>query len=94
MCLVRFGILENCWSKKVIYHQTIPASVLSRNRFKLLLSMIHFSNNTTAQDDDRLAKILPLINILENNFKNLFCPKKDVIDETLIPWRGRLIFRQ
>ena len=57
--------------------------------------MIHFSHNATAQDGDRLAKILPLIDILESNFKNMFCPEKDiVIDETLIPWRGRLIFRQ
>ena len=86
MGLVRLGSLENYWSKKIIYQQAIPTSVLSRNRFQLLLSMIHFSNNATAQDGDRLAKILPLIDILESNFKNIFCPEKDiVIDETLIP---------
>ena len=95
MGLVRLGSLENYWSKKRIYQQAIPTSVLSRNRFQLLLSMIHFSHNATAQDGDRLAKILPLIDILESNFKNMFCPEKDiVIDETLIPWRERLIFRQ
>ena len=95
MGLVRLGFLENYWSKKRIYQQAIPISVLSRNRFQLLLSMIHFSNNATAQDGDCLAKIQPVIDILESNFKNMFCPEKDiVIDETLIPWRGRLIFRQ
>ena len=57
--------------------------------------MIHFSDNATAQDGNRLAKILPLIDILESNFKKTFCPEKDiVIDKTLILWRGRLIFRQ
>ena len=95
MGLVKLRSLENCWSKKRIYQQAIPTSVLSRNRFQLLLSMIHFSDNATTQDGDRLAKIQPLIDILESNFKNMFCPEKDiVIDETLIPWRGRLIFRQ
>ena len=95
MGLVKLGSLENYWSKKRIYHQAILNSVLSRNRFQLLLSMIHFSDNATAQDGDRLAKIQPLIDILESNFKNMFCPEKDiVIDGTLIPWRARLIFRQ
>ena len=57
--------------------------------------MIHFSDNATTQDGDRLAKIQPFIDILKSNFKNMFCPEKDiVIDETLIPWGGRLIFRQ
>ena len=46
--------------------------------------MIHFSDNAITQDGDRLAKIQPLIDILESNFKNMFCPEKDiVIDETL-----------
>ena len=56
MGLVKLGSLENYWSKKRIYQQAIPTSVLSRNRFQLLLSMIHFSDNATAQDGDRLAK--------------------------------------
>ena len=64
MGLVRLGCLENYWSKKRIYLQAIPTSVLSRNRFQLLLSMIHFSDNATTQDSDRLAKIQPLIDIL------------------------------
>ena len=66
-----------------------------RNRFQLLISMIHFSGNATAQDGDRLAKIQPLVDILESNIKNMFRPEKNiVIYETFIPWRGRLFFRQ
>ena len=95
MGLVILGSLENYWSKKRIYQQAIPTSVLSRSRFQLLLSMIHFSDNATTQDGDRLAEIQPFINILESNLKNMFYPKKDVvIDKTLSPWRRRLIFRQ
>nr|XP_034194812.1 piggyBac transposable element-derived protein 4-like [Osmia lignaria] len=44
---------------------------------------------------DRLRKIQSLIDILERKFKELFYPGEDiVIDETLVPWRRRLIFKQ
>ena len=57
--------------------------------------MIHFSGKSTAQDGDRLAKIQLLIDILNSSFKKMVCPEKDtVINKTLIPWKGRLFFRQ
>ena len=53
--------------------------------------MLHFSDNETSESGDRLAKIQPLIDMLQKNFQSLFCPEEDaVIDETLVPWRGRL----
>ena len=68
---------------------------MSRNRFQLLLSVLHFSNNETAESGNRPAKIQPLIDMSQINFQNLFCPEEDmVIDETLVPWKGRLTFRQ
>ena len=68
---------------------------MSCNRFQLVLSVLHFSNNETAESDNRLAKIQPLIDMLQINFQNLFRPEEDiVIDETLVPWKGRLTFRQ
>ena len=57
--------------------------------------MLHFSDNETSESSDRLAKIQPLIDMLQKNFQSLFHPEEDVvIDETLVPWRGRLTFRQ
>ena len=57
--------------------------------------MLHFSDNETSESGDRSAKIQPLIDMLQKNFQSLFCPEEDaVIDETLVPWRGRLTFRQ
>ena len=95
MGLVKFSSLKDYWAKDGIYKQTIPQSVMVRNRFQLLLSLLHFNDNDTIRTGDRLAKIQPLLNVLGQNFKELFCPGEDiVIDETLIPWRGRLIFRQ
>ena len=68
---------------------------MSRNRFQLLLSVLPFSNNETAESGNYLAKIQTLIDMLQINFQNLCCIEEDiVIDETLLPWKGRLTFRQ
>ena len=95
MGLVRLNSLEKYWSTNPLFQQTVPCATMSRNRFQLLLSMLHFSDNETSESGDRLAKIQPLIDMLQKNFQSLFRPEEDVvIDETLVPWRGRLTFRQ
>ena len=67
---------------------------MSRNRFQLLLSVLHFSNNETAESGNHFAKIQPLIDMLQINFQNLCCPEEDiVIDETLLPLERTLDFQ-
>ena len=45
--------------------------------------------------NDRLGKIRPLFDKLERKYKRIFTPGEHiVIDETLISWRERLIFKQ
>ena len=95
MGFVRLNSIEKYWSKNTLFRQDVPRATMSRNRFQLLLSVLHFSNNETAESGNRLAKIQPLIDMLRKNFQNLFCPEEDVvIDETLVPWKARLTFRQ
>lgn len=68
---------------------------MSRNRFELLLCVLHFSNNEDAVDGDRLAKLGPLLKLLTDKFKEVYIPEREVcIDETLVPFRGRLLFKQ
>jgi len=68
---------------------------MSRNRFELLLSNFHFANNVSIARNDRIGKVRPLFDKLEGKYQKIFTPGEHiVIDETLIPWRGRLIFRQ
>lgn len=95
MGLNRRSSIQSYWSTKPIYQNNIPANTMSRNRFELLLRMIHFSDNETVQPTNRLCKITPLIDILHTKFQEIFYPDENfVIDETLVPWRGRLVFRQ
>lgn len=95
MGLVRLNNLPDYWASKGIYKLDIPRSIMSRNRFQLLLSMLHFNNNETIQKGERTGKIQPLVNLLQRKCQELFYPGEEiVVDETLVPWRGRLIFRQ
>ena len=67
---------------------------MSRNRFQLLLRLFHFVNNS-AESDDRLYRIRQIMNHLNNVMKKNYVPDKSLcIDEPIMLWRGRLIFRQ
>ena len=93
MGLCPFSSIEAYWSKCVVYTNKIK-DIMSRNRFQLLLKSWHFHNNEILTED-RLQKITPLTNLLIKNFQNVVIPKEHVcIDETLVPFRGRLSFRQ
>ena len=94
MGLNRKSTIGSYWSQSPLYKNKI-AGKMSRNRFELLLNCIHFSDNEELEDENRLWKIQPLVHLLLKKYKAVYSPGVDVvIDETLIPWRGRLKFRQ
>lgn len=85
--------LRDYWSKSPLYMSTV-SKVMPRNRFEALISLIHTADNENASAH-RLYKINPLIELLNTKFQNAFNPDEDVcIDESMIPFRGRLLFRQ
>ena len=94
MGLSRKLTIDSYWSQCPLYKNEI-AGKMSRNRFELLLNCIHFSDNEELEDGNRLWKIQPLMDLLLKKYKAVYSPGMDVvIDETIIPWRGRLKFKQ
>lgn len=94
MGLKKLPKLCSYWSKNVLYENKM-AMIMSRNRFELLLANLHFSDNETSNTNTRLYKLAPLLDKLIPNFKNVVVPSEELcIDETLVPFRGRLSFRQ
>ena len=82
------------WSTDVLY-KNLVSGVISRNRFEMLLRMIHFSDRENETTGDKLYKIKPVLDIMNNSFQlSYMVGRKMVIDESMIPWRGRLKFRQ
>lgn len=68
---------------------------MKRDRFLSILKFLHFADNTTARTEDRLYKIRNIIETIVDSFKSSIRPGKNiVIDESMVPWRGRLRFRQ
>ncbi|KAJ8938757.1 hypothetical protein NQ314_011354 [Rhamnusium bicolor] len=69
---------------------------MKRDRFDCLLKFLHLSNNEDpAANGDRLFKVNNIINLICNQFKQTLSPAENiVIDESVVPWRGRLVFRQ
>ena len=70
--------------------------MLYRERFELLLKCWHFSDNSNKNaDEDRLYKSRPLLDLLKVRFSSVYIRGSVItIDETMVPWRGRLLFKQ
>lgn len=95
MGLVKMPRIEKYWSNDVLYSNSLIPSIMSRNRFQLLLKMWHFSDNTSCPEGDRLHKISPLLEKLLTNFQAVYTPGRTFcIDESVIPFQGRLVFKQ
>lgn len=86
--------LRDYWSHSPLYENQV-VELMPRNKFELIMRMLYFSNNRTAIEGGRLAKLRPMIDILHTNFQSVYTIGEEmVIDETMGPWRGRLSFRQ
>lgn len=94
MGLVKMPSIRHYWSRKQLYRNDV-SNVMSRNRFELLLHVWHFSDNDECPPGDRVFKIQPLLDSLIQKYQELYTPGGTFcIDESLIPFRGRLIFKQ
>ena len=100
MGLVKMPTMEHYWQKKVFYRHPLFGRVMKRNRFQLLMKFLHFNDNSKmpqpgSPGHDRLYKIRPVIDHLHEKFQEVYTPRGAIcVDESLLLWKGRLIFRQ
>ena len=94
MGLVRMPTIDCYWKRTSLYRNDVACSTMTRNRFQLLLANWRFADNDEAAGD-RTHKVNALMSMLVTKFPNAQSPPENmVIDETMIPFRGRLQFRQ
>lgn len=95
MGIVQVPEIRLHWSQNDIYANARIKNAMKRDRFISILKYLHFSDNTTARAEDRLHKIRNIVEAIVHTFKSTIKPGKNiVIDESMIPWRERLSFRQ
>lgn len=83
------------WSTDPLMNSPIFGKSMSRDRFQSIYRYLHFSNNDGAPKHDRLFKIRNVLEKLKERFKNSMFPFESlVIDESLILFKGRLVFKQ
>lgn len=95
MGLVVAPRIADYWSTTDLYQFSFPRKMMSRNRFEILLKFWHFNDKSTEDKRNRLAKCERILNMFIKNFQEAYTPGRKVcIDESMIPFRGRLSFRQ
>ena len=88
------------WSTDKIFQTPVFNAVMSRNRFNSLLKFFHINDNQNLPNpndpnQDRLYKLRPVIEELFEKFQSVYTPNQYIaVDESLLLWKGRLIFKQ
>nr|XP_022903201.1 piggyBac transposable element-derived protein 4-like [Onthophagus taurus] len=92
MGIVKKTRMDDYWSTNPLIETPIFRKTMSRNRFRQILSFLHFSDNNNKPDNaDRLFKVQPIIDYFSKKFEDNFNLGQNIsIDEGMIPWRGRL----
>ena len=93
---VKLPYLRDYWNTSGELTDTpVAASVMTRARFEAILQSLHLADNNFNNGSDRLYKISPLVNIFNATAERSLCPgSKICVDESLVPFRGRIVFRQ
>lgn len=91
---VNLPTLEHYWREENLYKTTLWRDKMSRNRFQNILRFWHFNNNELPAHG-RLDKIDVLLKHLNETMQRIYVPYESLsIDESMVLWRGRLVFRQ
>ena len=100
MGVVTKPTIASYWSEDFTMNTPVFPGIMKRNRYQLLLSFWHFNDNDQcpprdSPDVDRLYKIQPIVDHLFEKFQTSYAVSREVcVDESLLLWKGRLIFKQ
>ena len=81
-------------SQHWLYKNELFKSVMTRDRFTSIMRLLNFGEEPV-NEDNHLRKVRFPINHLNTIVPEIFMPPKELsLDESMMLWRGRLVFRQ
>ncbi|XP_044740939.1 piggyBac transposable element-derived protein 3-like [Chrysoperla carnea] len=88
--------IKNYWSTDKDYDVPFVRNIMTRTRFETILSNIHINDNTfITNSNDKLYKVRPLIDILNEQFKHYYYGSRELaVDEAMILFKGRSTIKQ
>ncbi|CAH2012125.1 unnamed protein product [Acanthoscelides obtectus] len=97
MGIIQVPRLRDYWRTDRFYNLAFR-NYMSRNRFLVVLRCLHFAHNPQEGEPrpaDRLHKVRTLVDFFNHKMFAIYSPQKNLsIDESMLLWRGRLLFRQ
>ncbi|KAJ8927974.1 hypothetical protein NQ314_019500 [Rhamnusium bicolor] len=95
MPLAKKQRINDYWTTDSFLLTPAFGQIMPRDRYLLLLKMLHFGDNNNPNQNDKLFKIRLAIDHLRTCFKNSLEPFQNIcIDESLMLFKGRLAFKQ
>lgn len=92
---VQLPSIRQYWSRNVLLKQEIFSYNMSLNRFEILLANLHLANSELDPGNNRLYKLEPVLKHTNEVMAESYNPGKELsLDECMVLWRGRLVFRQ
>lgn len=91
MSIVTFPELSLYWSKSKLYVNSFVRNLMTRERFEVVLSCLHFRDSTDVNDQlDPLFNLRPLVTAVSDRCQAVYKPGPDiVINQNMVPLRGR-----
>ncbi|XP_070573801.1 piggyBac transposable element-derived protein 4-like [Ptychodera flava] len=98
MGLVEKRDLETYWSTDQVLQTPGFREIMSRDRFEMILEMLHLNNNNNyippgRPHHDPLFKLCPILDSVLPRFRSVYTPHQHItIDEAMIAGKGNYVF--
>lgn len=78
------------WSQDDDVRNVAVVSAMTRDRFDDIMRYLHLSDNARLDAEDKMAKVRPLMSMLNERFLKYFIKTQNLsIDESMVPYYGR-----